>query len=114
MICEYCGGILNGLKKKIVRHVNISQSAREHFFCSQSCKDKWCFRVQQTTQRTLVVWSIGSYLSRYFFVKKMVKVRNASQVGSEGKKSFFTANIALIDCLELEESGGKKMLKVKT
>ena len=114
MICEYCGVTLQGLKKKHVRHVNISQSAREHYFCSQTCKDKWSYRVQQRTQRILVVWSIGSYLNRFFFVKKLVKVRNASQVGSEGKKSFFTFNIALVDCLELVEFEGKKTLKVRT
>ena len=112
MICEYCGNTLHGLKKKIVRHVNISQSAREHFFCSQSCKDRWCFRLQQTTQRILVVWSIGSYLDRFFFVKKLVKVRTASQLGSEGKKSYFTAHITEIDRLELVEANGRKVLKV--
>ncbi len=66
------------------------------------------------TQRTLVLWSLGSYLTRFFFVKKLVTVRNTSQVGSEGKKSFFTANIALIDRLELVESEGKKTPKVRT
>ncbi len=114
MLCEYCGITLQGTKKKIVRHVNVSQSAREHYFCSQSCKDKWCFRLQQATQRIFVVWSLGSYLDRFFFVKKLVKVRNASQLGSEGKKSFFTAPIAKVDRLELVESGGRKMLKVTT
>ena len=112
MICEYCGVSLHG--KKIVKHVNTSQSAREHYFCSQSCKDKWCYRVQQTTERTLVIWSIGYYLNRFFFVKKLVKVRNASQVGSEGKKSFFTAHIVDIDRLELVEYNGRKVLKVRT
>lgn len=114
MICEFCGVTLHALKKRLVRHVNISQSSREHYFCSQSCKDEWCYRVQRINQRTLVVWSVGSYLSRFFFVKKLVTVSNASQVGSEGKKSFFTANIALIELLELVESEGKKTLKVKT
>ena len=114
MLCEYCGISLHRLKKKVVRHVNISQSAREHCFCSLSCKDKWSFRLQRATQRILVVWSIGSYSNRFFFVKKLVRVRNDSKLGSEGKKSFFTTNIALIDSLELVELKGKKMLKVRT
>jgi len=114
MNCEYCLNVLRELKKKPIVHVNVSQSARKHYFCSQSCKDKWCFRLQQATQRILVVWSIGAYSNRYFFVKKLVKVRNASQVGSEVEKSFFSTPIAKIDRLELVESGGKKMLKVRT
>jgi len=114
MLCEYCGNALHGPKTRLIKHVNVSQSAREHYFCSQSCKDKWCFRLQRATQRILIVWSIGSYLDRFFFVKKLVKVRNASQVGSEGKKSFFTAHLAEIDRLELVESHGKKLLTVRT
>lgn len=114
MICEYCLKALHGLKKKIIKHVNVSQDSREHYFCSHSCKDRWCFRLQRATERILVVWSIGSYLDRFFFVKKLVKVRNASQIGSEGKKSFFTAHIVNIDSLELVESNGRKMLKVRS
>jgi len=114
MICEYCAKGLSGLKKKLVTHVNVSQPAQVHNFCSQSCKDKWCFQLQRTTQRILVVWSIGSYLDRFFFVKKLVKVRNASQMGSEGKKSFFTDRITKIDRLDLVDYEGRKVLKVKT
>lgn len=114
MTCEYCRIAFHKLKKKPIKHVNVSQSTREHYFCCLSCKDKWCFRVQQATQRILVVWSIGAYLDRFFFVKKMVKVRNPSQVGSEGEKSFFTTPIAKVDRLELVESNGRKVLKVMT
>jgi recombinational DNA repair protein RecR len=115
IICEYCGESFNAraLIKKI-EHVNIAQSTRRHRFCSTKCKDKWCLQVQSRKSRILVIWAIGSYIDKYFFLKKHIKVRSPSLLGSETKKSFFKSNFDEIEALELVNLNGKKVLKVKT
>jgi len=114
MICEYCGESFKGSKKKKVEHVNIAQRTRRHQFCSPKCKDKWCLQVQNRKSRTLVIWAIGSYIDKYFFLKKHMKVRSPSLLGSETKKSYFKSNFDEIETLELVKSKGKKILIVKT
>jgi len=113
-ICEYCGELFNSnaLKKK-VEHVNIAQKTRRHRFCSLSCKDKWCLQVQSKKSRILVIWAIGSYIDKYFFLKKLMKVRSPSLLGSETKKTYFKSNFDEIETLELVNANGKKILKVK-
>ena len=115
MICEYCGKIFDSkaLKKKI-EHVNIAQTTRRHRFCSLICKEKWCLQVQNRRSRMLVIWAIGSYVDKYFFLKKLMKVRSPSLLGSETKKTYFKSNFDEIETLELVKSNGKKILKVKT
>jgi len=113
MICEYCGDSLRNPEKKILEHVNISQPRQTHHFCSQSCKDKWCLQLQKKKSRLLVMWSVGSYIGRYFFVKKLIKVRSPSLLGSETNKSYFISNFQEIETLELVELNGKRVLKVK-
>ncbi|MHA2289904.1 MAG: hypothetical protein ACXABG_14055 [Promethearchaeota archaeon] len=114
MICEYCGASLKSLGKKAVEHVNISQPKKTHYFCSQACKDKWCLQLQRNKTRLLVTWCVGSYIDRYFFVKKLMRVRSPSLLGSESNKSYFRANFHEVEMLELVEFNGKKVLKVKS
>jgi len=114
MICEYCGESFKGSEKKLVEHVNIAQKTRSHRFCSLRCKDKWCLQVQTRKSRMLVIWAIGSYIDKYFFLKKLMKVRSPSLLGSETKKSYFKSNFNKIEKLELINSNGKKVLKVIT
>jgi len=114
MICEYCGESFKGSDRKKVEHVNIAQKTRKHLFCSPGCKDKWSLQVQNRRSRMLVIWAIGSYIDKYFFLKKLMKVRSPSLLGSETKKSYFKSNFEEIETLELVESNGKKVLKVKT
>ncbi|MBY9016198.1 MAG: hypothetical protein KGD68_10940 [Candidatus Lokiarchaeota archaeon] len=114
MICEYCGESFKGSEKKIVEHVNLAQKSKRHQFCSLRCKDKWCLQVQNRNSRILVIWAIGSYFDKYFFVKKLMKVRSPSLLGSETKKSYFKSNFKEIETLELVNANGKKVLQVKT
>ena len=114
MICEYCGDSIRSLGKKLVEHINISQPQQTHLYCSQSCKDKWCIQLLRKKTRLLVIWSVGSYVGRYFFVKKLMKVRSPSLLGSESNKSYFKSQFQEIEVLELVELNGKNVLKVKT
>jgi hypothetical protein len=113
MICEYCGISLKSLGKKAVEHVNVSQPKKIHSFCSQSCKDNWCLQLQKNKSRLLVTWCIGAYIGRYFFVKKLMRVRSPSKLGTESNKSYFKANIQEVERLEIVEFNGRKVLKVK-
>ncbi|MBY9013112.1 MAG: hypothetical protein KGD70_12125, partial [Candidatus Lokiarchaeota archaeon] len=94
-------------------HVNISQSRQTHNFCSHTCKDKWCVQLQKNKSRLLVTWSIGYFVGRYFFVKKLMKVHSPSLLGSESNKSYFRSNFHEVETLELVELDGKRVLKVK-
>jgi hypothetical protein len=114
MICEYCGESFKDSKKKIVEHVNITQKTKRHRFCSPSCKDKWSLQVQNRKSRVLVIWAIGSYIDQYFFIKKLMKVCSPSLLGSETKNTYFKSNFNQIETLELVNSNGNKVLKVKT
>ena len=114
MICEYCGGSIRNPGKKAVEHVNVSQPRQTHYFCSQGCRSKWCLQLQKNKSRLLVMWCIGSYVGRYFFVKKLMKVRSPSLLGSESNKSYFKSNFQEIEALKLVELNGKKVLKVET
>jgi hypothetical protein len=113
IICEYCGESFKSSEKEIIEHVNIAQSSRRHQFCSPRCKNMWSFQVQNKKSRMLVIWAIGSYVDKYFFLKKLMKVRSPSLLGSETKKSYFKSNFDAIETLELVNSNGKKVLKVK-
>ena len=55
----------------------------------------------------------GSYIDKYFFLKKLMKVRSPSLLGAETKKTYFKSNFDEIETLELVKSNGKKILKVK-
>ncbi|MFX0049574.1 MAG: hypothetical protein ACFE8G_15680 [Candidatus Hermodarchaeota archaeon] len=114
MICEFCGVLLRISEKRVVKHVNISQPQQTHQFCSHRCKDKWCLQLQKKKSRLIVIWSVGSYVGRYFFVKKLMKVKSLSLLGSETNKSYFKANFHKIESLELVNLNGRKVLKVKT
>ena len=114
MICEYCGISLKSLGKKVVEHINISQSKKTHYFCSQACKDRWCLQLQKNKTRLLVTWCVGSYVGRYFFIKKFMRVHSPSLLGSESNKSYFRSNFQEVELLELVEFNGKKVLKVRT
>ena len=113
MICEYCGDSLRSLGKKVVEHVNLSQPRQTHHFCSQGCRDKWCLQLQKNKSRLLVMWCIGSYVGRYFFVKKLMRVRSPSLLGSESNKSYFKSSFHEIEALEMVELNGRKILKVE-
>ena len=113
MICEYCGDSLRKPAKKVVEHVNIFQSQQTHHFCSQVCRDKWCLQLQKNKSRLLVMWCISSYIGRYFFVKKLMRVRSPSLIGSGSNKSYFKSNFQEIEALKLVELNGKKILKVE-
>jgi len=113
MICEYCGDSLKSTGKKAIEHVNVSQSQQTHYFCSLACKDKWCLQLQKNKSRLLVMWCIGSYVGRYFFIKKLMRVRSPSLLGSETNKSYFKSNFQEIEALELVELNGRKILKVE-
>lgn len=113
MICEFCGVSLKSPGKKIVEHINISQPQQSHQFCSQTCKDKWCLQLQKKKSRLIVIWSVGSYVGRYFFVKKLMKIRSPSLLGSETRKSYFKSNFHEVESLELVDLNGRKVLKVK-
>ncbi|NVM16973.1 MAG: hypothetical protein HWN80_04605 [Candidatus Lokiarchaeota archaeon] len=113
MICEYCGDSLRCPGKNIIEHINISQPRQIHLFCSHVCKDKWCIQLQRNKSRLLVMWSVGSYIGRYFFVKKLMNVHSPSLLGSETNKSYFKSNFREIEVLELVELNGKKVLKVR-
>jgi hypothetical protein len=114
MICEYCGESFKDSEKGIVEHVNIAQKTKRHRFCSPRCKDKWSLQIQNRKSRMLVIWAIGSYIDQYFFIKKLMKVCSPSLLGSEIKKSYFKPNFNEVETLELVNSNGKKVLKVKT
>jgi len=115
MICEYCGESFKD-SEKIIEHVNIAQKTKRHRFCSPRCKDKWSLQVQNRKSRMLVIWAIGfaQPIDKYFFIKKLMKVHSPSLLGSETKKSYFKSNFNQIETLELVNSNGKKVLKVKT
>ena len=113
MICEYCGDSIRSPRKKVVEHVNISQPRQTHHFCSQACKEKWCLQLQKNKSRLLVMWCIGSYVGRYFFVKKLMRVRSPSLLGSETNKSYFKSSFHEVEALEIVELNGRKVLKVK-
>jgi uncharacterized C2H2 Zn-finger protein len=115
MICEYCGESFKDSEKKI-EHVNIAQKTKKHRFCSPRCKDKWSLQVQNRKSRMLVIWAIGfaQPIDKYFFIKKLMKVHSPSLLGSETKKCYFKSNFNQIETLELVNSNGKKVLKVKT
>jgi len=93
--------------------VNIAQKTKRHRFCSLRCKDKWCSQVQNRKSRDLIIWAIGSYIDKYYFIKKLMKVHSPSLLGSETKKSYFKSNFNEIEKLELVISNGNKVLKVK-
>jgi len=113
-LCEYCGESFKSSETKKVEHVNIAQNTKKHQFCSTVCKDKWSLQVQTRKSRMLVIWAIGSYIDKYFFLKKLMKVRSPSLLGSETKKTYFKSNFEEIETLELVNSNGKKVLKVKS
>ena len=113
MICEYCGESFKSSEKRIVEHVNIAQNNKKHRFCSPKCKDKWCLQIQNKKSRLLVIWAVGSYIDQYFFLKKLMRVRSPALLGSETKKTYFKTNFDEIKPLELVNSNGKKILKVK-
>lgn len=114
MICNYCGDSLRSPGKNIVEHVNISQPRQTHYFCSQGCKYKWWLQLQKNKSRLLIMWSVGSYVGRYFFVKKLIRIRSPSLVGSETNKSYFKSKIEEIENLELVELNNMKVLRVIT
>ncbi len=114
MICKYCGEPFKDSEKKKVEHVNIAQKTKTHRFCSPRCKNKWSLQVQNRKQRIIIIWAIGSYIDKYFFIKKLMKVHSPSLLGSETKKTYFKSNFNQIETLELTNSNGKKVLKVKT
>ena len=112
--CKYCGESFKSSESKIVEHVNIAQKTKRHRFCSPKCKDKWSLQIQNRKSRMLVIWAIGSYVDKYFFIKKLMIVYSPSLLGSETKNSYFKSNFNEIETLELVNSNGKKVLKVKT
>ena len=113
-ICKYCGESFKDSENRKVEHVNIAQKTKRHQFCSSKCKDKWSLQVQNRKSRIIVIWAIGSYIDKYFFIKKLMKVYSPSLLGSEAKNTYFKSNFNDIETLELVNSNGKKVLKVKT
>ena len=112
MICEFCGKYFSKISSPI-EHVNIAQPLKTHYFCSHICKDKWCFNVKNRKSRILIIWMIGEYQDKSYFIKKLVKVSSPSLLGSEGKNSYFTSNLNKIERLELINSLGRTVLSVK-
>ena len=113
MICEYCGASLKRLGKNVIEHVNVSQPQQRHQFCSLICKESWCLQVQNKKCRLFVMWCIGSYVGRYFFLKRLIRVRSPSLLGSMANKSYFKSNLHEIKSLKLVDLNGKKILKVE-
>ncbi|NHJ19676.1 MAG: hypothetical protein EAX91_01945 [Candidatus Lokiarchaeota archaeon] len=113
MTCEFCGISLKGSRKKTVEHINISQPHQTHHFCSLSCKDRWCLQLQRYKARLIVIWSIGSYAGRYFFVKKLMKVRSPSLLSLATNRSYFKPKLQEIELLQLVNLHDRKVLKVR-
>lgn len=109
MRCEYCGLKL-GTKSSDITHINITQAQKEHYFCSELCKNKWCFRIQKSSYVVLILWSIGKFRDRYFFVKKKRKTNSLSSIGMEGSKSYFTSPLRHIELLIYKKIAGRDVL----
>lgn len=110
LICSYCGKILSA---SFIEHKNIEQIVTTHKFCSEGCKEHWCFTLQKHKTRVLVFWAIAEYNSKMFFYKRLVKVSSPSFVGKEGNKTYFTKDLTKVESLELKQINGKPILIVK-
>lgn len=95
MICEFCGKIFPKIKKGCTEHINISQKAQKHAFCSSKCKEDWCLHIQKHPIGIVFRWGIGCYKNRYYFIKKKAIVRYPPYVGTRMKYSYF--DYSLID-----------------
>jgi len=111
MSCEHCGIKLRR-KESIITHINIAQPLKEHHFCSELCKNKWCYRVQRKTHVYVVMWALGRFKDRYFFIKKKKKTNSPSLVGTDGSKSYFFSQLNQIEVLELKELNGRWVLAI--
>lgn len=113
MSCEHCG-IKLGRKGSAITHTNIAQPLKEHHFCSETCKDKWCFRIQKKTYVYVVMWALGQFKDRYFFIKKKKKTNSPSLIGADGSKSYFFSQLSQVEPLELKELNGRRVLTISS
>jgi hypothetical protein len=97
MICEYCGKLFSKLKKGRIEHINITQETQKHLFCSIKCKEEWCLHIKKHPIGVMVMWSIGHFNNRFFFVKNFKRVRYPSFIGTEIRYSRFAPSLILCE-----------------
>ena len=96
MICEFCGRIFPKIKKRGIEHINISQKAQRHVFCSPKCRKDWCLHIQKHPVGVIFSWSIGCSNNEFFFIKKNAIIRYPPYVGTRLKYSYFDYSLSEI------------------
>ena len=104
MKCEYCDKNVRG---KGVLLINILQKPSARVFCSKKCKSSWSIDTQKGNNRKAVVWAIGTYYNKSFFIQKVINISASRRVYSR-----FTENLNKLEKLELVNSGILKFLRV--
>jgi len=111
LICEHCKNKLETKSHKKI-HINIAQPLKTHFFCSDSCRDKWCHQIQKRRTVLVYLWAIGRFNNNFYFLKKKLKTRNIEYIGANGVNSYFTSHLTQIEPLELKKVNGCWHLQV--
>jgi hypothetical protein len=104
MRCDFCGKNLSKERQKLYQHVNINQSIQIHAFCSKECRENWCYQLQTKKCRIIVIWALGSFLNRYYFIQKYVKAKNLIHFGIENGVSYFSPELDNIKQLNLGDN----------
>jgi hypothetical protein len=107
MLCEYCGRIIIGKVENNKQLVNVCQRPDIRNFCSKECKDNWCYSVHNNKKRSVIAWTLGAYLNKYFFVKKIINVGPSLPLFSH-----FSKNLDHIEKLKLIKIGDSRILTV--
>ncbi|MFX1257049.1 MAG: hypothetical protein ACFFAN_04270 [Promethearchaeota archaeon] len=103
MICEHCRKKIGG---KGVKLVNFAQFPPMHLFCSKKCKDDWCCNARNIKSGGVMTWTIGVYLSKWFFIKKILNIK-----GPNRQISYFSKDLNSSKNLELIRKGVLKVFK---
>jgi hypothetical protein len=104
MKCEYCDKNIRG---KGVLLINIFQKPSARLFCTMKCKKDWSIDTQKGKTRKAVIWAIGNYYNKCFFLKKVINIS-----ASRREFSRFTHDLDKMERLELISQGNMKILKV--
>ena len=104
MKCEYCD---KNVKGRGVLLINLLQKPSVRVFCSKKCKIDWSFTSQKGIKKKAVVWAIGAYYNKSFFIQKVINISASRRIYSR-----FTKNLNKIEKLELVNDGILKYLRV--
>ena len=107
MHCENCQKKIRKFKRLLNKHVNVCQANAMKYFCSKKCKKKWILKFLEDQSKKVVIWTIGEYYDKCFFVRKIISVRLAGSI-----RSCFANDLHKIERLELVNTGVLKILRV--